>query len=55
MPRFLVLDQPTQPYYPSGMTKARERLEDLALDERQATTVPPNADSKRFPHHECCV
>ncbi|MFE4258127.1 hypothetical protein [Streptomyces sp. NPDC056883] len=53
--RLLVLDQPTQPYHPSGMAKARERLEDLTLDERHATTVPPNADSKRFPHHECCV
>ncbi|MFJ1709378.1 DUF3732 domain-containing protein [Kitasatospora sp. NPDC088346] len=33
VPRFLMLDQPTQPYYPSDMAKRSGRLEDLALDE----------------------
>ncbi|MBM7443096.1 DUF3732 domain-containing protein [Streptomyces sp. HB132] len=39
VPRFLMLDQPTQPYYPSDMAKARGRLEDLALDEDRVTVT----------------
>ncbi|MFD8992714.1 DUF3732 domain-containing protein [Streptomyces goshikiensis] len=39
VPRFLMLDQPTQPYYPSDMAKARGRLEDIALDEDRVTVT----------------
>ncbi|WP_020552750.1 DUF3732 domain-containing protein [Embleya scabrispora] len=39
VPRFLMLDQPTQPYYPSDMAKQRGRLEDLALDEDRVTVT----------------
>ncbi|MFE4263097.1 DUF3732 domain-containing protein [Streptomyces sp. NPDC056883] len=39
VPRFLMLDQPTQPYYPSDMAKARGRLEDLALEEDRVTVT----------------
>ncbi|MFE2129187.1 DUF3732 domain-containing protein [Streptomyces amritsarensis] len=39
VPRFLMLDQPTQPYYPSDMAKQRGRLEDLALDEDRTTVT----------------
>ncbi|WP_327713915.1 DUF3732 domain-containing protein (plasmid) [Streptomyces sp. NBC_00464] len=39
VPRFLMLDQPTQPYYPSDMAKARGRLENLALDEDRVTVT----------------
>ncbi|MFD6279876.1 DUF3732 domain-containing protein, partial [Streptomyces sp. NPDC060209] len=39
VPRFLMLDQPTQPYYPSDMAKARGRLEDLAQDEDRVTVT----------------
>ncbi|MGY4966665.1 DUF3732 domain-containing protein [Streptomyces sp. 900105245] len=39
VPRFLMLDQPTQPYYPSDMAKARGRLEDLAQDEDRETVT----------------
>ncbi|WP_331751157.1 DUF3732 domain-containing protein (plasmid) [Streptomyces globisporus] len=34
-----MLDQPTQPYYPSDMARARGRLEDLALDEDRVTVT----------------
>ncbi|MET7738254.1 DUF3732 domain-containing protein [Streptomyces sp. NPDC005402] len=37
--RFLMLDQPTQPYYPSDMAKQRGRLEDIALDEVRVTVT----------------
>ncbi|WP_256994990.1 DUF3732 domain-containing protein [Streptomyces sp. WY228] len=33
VPRFLMLDQPTQPYYPSDMAKRRGKLEDLSGDD----------------------
>ncbi|MFB8761135.1 DUF3732 domain-containing protein [Nocardiopsis alba] len=36
VPRFLMLDQPTQPYYPSDMAKSRGKLEDLSGDEDRA-------------------
>jgi len=36
VPRFLMLDQPTQPYYPSDMAKRRGNLEDLSDDEDRA-------------------
>ncbi|MFJ7189566.1 DUF3732 domain-containing protein [Streptomyces bacillaris] len=39
VPRFLMLDQPTQPYYPSDMAKQRGRLEDIALDEDRVTVT----------------
>ncbi|MFI1106262.1 DUF3732 domain-containing protein [Streptomyces melanogenes] len=39
VPRFLMLDQPTQPYYPSDMAKRRGRLEDLADDEDRVTVT----------------
>ncbi|KOG46253.1 hypothetical protein ADK75_27605 [Streptomyces virginiae] len=39
VPRFLMLDQPTQPYYPSDMAKARGRLEDIAVDEDRVTVT----------------
>ncbi|MGW1543206.1 DUF3732 domain-containing protein [Streptomyces sp. NPDC002309] len=39
VPRFLMLDQPTQPYYPSDMAKARGRLEDIPLDEDRVTVT----------------
>ncbi|MEV6731445.1 MULTISPECIES: DUF3732 domain-containing protein [unclassified Streptomyces] len=39
IPRFLMLDQPTQPYYLSDMAKARGGLEDLALDEDRVTVT----------------
>ncbi|SDS54969.1 Protein of unknown function [Streptomyces sp. TLI_053] len=37
VPRFLMLDQPTQPYYPSDMAKRSGRLEDITLDEDRET------------------
>ncbi|WP_241235675.1 DUF3732 domain-containing protein [Streptomyces sp. KPB2] len=39
VPRFLMLDQPTQPYYPSDMAKQRGRLEDITLDEDRVTVT----------------
>lgn len=39
VPRFLMLDQPTQPYYPSDMAKARGRLEDITIDEDRVTVT----------------
>ncbi|MFF1351554.1 DUF3732 domain-containing protein [Streptomyces sp. NPDC058322] len=39
VPHFLMLDQPTQPYYPSDMAKARGRLEDIAVDEDRVTVT----------------
>ncbi|MCP3017359.1 DUF3732 domain-containing protein [Nocardiopsis dassonvillei] len=36
VPRFLMLDQPTQPYYPSDMAKRGGKLEDLSGDEDRA-------------------
>lgn len=39
VPRFLMLDQPTQPYYPSDMARERGRLEDIALDEDRVTVT----------------
>ncbi|WP_406384983.1 DUF3732 domain-containing protein [Streptomyces sp. NBC_01618] len=38
-PRFLILDQPTQPYYPSDMTKARGRLKDITIGEDRVTAT----------------
>lgn len=34
-----MLDQPSQPYYPSDMAKQRGRLEVLALDEDRVTVT----------------
>lgn len=39
VPRFLMLDQPTQPYYPSDMAKQRGRLQDITLDEDRETVT----------------